>query len=185
MLADMRHADAALAEAVVHHATVAAEVRTTADAATAMVRDLAASDRREVPRLARAVLVLDDDEAARWALAVALRHDLGVVVYEAATTSQASDVLSQHHPAVIVCDWSLRAPGRLPVSGLRWLLSVGRCYRACLVSGHDDVRSLARECRTANVRAFLRPVTMAQTTALTSHVRALLDEAAPVAPVSP
>lgn len=181
----MTTADARLERAVNQYVVSARASATAANDAADHVRTLARADRKSVPHLSRSVLVVDDVESVRWAIVESIRQDLGVVVYEAATTSQADAMLARFHPAVIVCDWSLRSPGRVPESGLRWLLDAPRCYRACLVSGHDEVRDLSRECRAIGVRAFLRPTSAAQMAALTSHVRALLDEAAPIAPVSP
>lgn len=161
--------------AVEHHRAVAAEVRDVAAAADEMVRDLAERDRARVPRLSRAVLVVDDDEACRWSLVESVHADLGVTVYEAETTRGADAILLRHAPAVIVCDWSLRGVQ----SGLAWLLGVPRCYRACIVSGHEALAALDKECRVAGVRRFVRPVSEPQRRALTDHVRALLDEATP------
>ncbi len=181
----MPTADAQLERVAAAYKVAATEATTASQRAAEQACGLAGEDRASTPTLSRAVLVVDDNGAARWAIVEAIRSACHVVVHEAATTAAADLMLARHHPAVIVCDWNLRVLGRPAESGLRWLLSAPRCYRACLVSGHDVLTTLDRECRTVGVRAFVRPITPAATAELTSHVRALLDEAAPVAPVAP
>lgn len=178
----MASADARLTRAASDFVAAAHDATTASQRAAEQARGLAGEDRASTPTLSRAVLVVDDDSAARWSLVESIRVACHVVVYEAATTAAADVMLARYHPAVIVCDWNLRVLGRPAESGLRWLLSAPRCYRACLVSGHDVLTTLDRECRTVGVRAFVRPITPDAMAALTSHVRALLDEAAPVAP---
>lgn len=178
----MPSADARLEAAVAQHVTAARATAAEANATADHARSLARADRASTPTLSRSVLVVDDDAGARRSLVEAIRHACHVVVYEAASTGSADVMLARYHPAVVVVDWNLRAPGRPAESGLRWLLTAPRCYRACLVSGHDVLTTLDRECRTVGVRTFVRPVTAAAMDALTSHVRALLDEAAPAAP---
>ena len=174
----MTSADARLSEAVAQHVAALSLVRAEANATADHARKLAQSDHRTIPVMSRSVCVLDDEEGPRWALATTLREVLHVVVYEAATMRAADVVLARHHPAVVVCDWSLRRETP-PRSGLEYLRTVPREHRAVIVSGHDALSSLTRECKTLNVRAFLRPLSVADTQALCDHVRALLDDVAP------
>ncbi len=174
-------ADDMLAAAVAHHSAAADVYRVTATRARDLARMHESHDRASIPALMRCVVVLDDDAGARAALAALLRRALSVEVYEAASPAVARALVAAHRPAVVVVDYLLRSGSSGSSSGLAFVESLSRVHRAVIVSGHADLTSLAAPLRTLGTQAFTRPFTDRDAVPFVAHVRALLDDAAPVA----
>lgn len=127
--------------------------------------------RRRVPSraLSRSVLVIDDHDGMRSALALYLRGVLDVPVHEARSGAEGRGMAQRYAPAAIVCDLAL--PDE---DGDAVLRAIGR-PGAVLMSGaahEDDLRAAAARC---DAVAMAKPLDEA---ALVAAVRSALAGAA-------
>lgn len=180
-------ADAALEHATAVHIAASHELRAVASDAAATARSIAshmsAYDVRTIPGPSRCVLVVDDDDGARHALVALLRAGLpGVAVLDAESVTTAKIAVAAYRPAVVVVDYVLRVGRSAASSGLSLLYDLPRVHRGVIVSGHADLRALADPLRALGVEAYTRPLAAGDALPLVTHVRALLDAAAPEAP---
>ena len=169
--------DALLADAVAQYQRASDTYRAVATRARDLARVHEHYDRASIAPLYRCVVLLDDDDGARAAMAVLLRRALSVEVYEAATPAAARALVAAHRPAVVVADYLLRMGHSGSSSGLAFVESLSRVHRAVIVSGHADLASLAAPLRALGVRAYTRPVSDRDAVPFVDHVRSLLASA--------
>lgn len=169
--------DDRIADAVAQYRSAATAYSAVATRAQELARVREHYDRASIAPLMRCVVLLDDDDGARAAMAALLRRALGVEVYEAATPVAARELVASHRPAVVVVDYLLRNGRTGSSSGLAFIEQLSRVHRAVVISGHADLDALRGPLTALNVRAYTRPVTERDAVPFVDHVRALLTQA--------
>lgn len=107
--------------------------------------------------LARAVLIVEDHEATRTLLALALREALDVPVYEARSGAEGRGLAQRHRPAAVVCDLAL------PDEDGDAVLSAIGLRGAVLMSGAADPADLAAAAERCDAVPMSKPLDVSAT----------------------